>query len=137
MASANNLFGTWKQDSGRSAYSPGPKAKSHTRIYEKSGEGFKVSCEETIDGKAVSWNYTAPAYDGKIYPVHGRNDVNGIKSYRLSDTQTLGIFTKDGGEVGAYRRDISADGKTLTVIESGVDNGEGKPYWNVSVFKKA
>jgi hypothetical protein len=137
MASGKDLFGTWKQDSARSAYSPGPKAKTHTRVYEKSGKGFKVSCEETIRGKTVSWNYTAPAYDGKIYPVHGREDANGIKSYKLSETETLGIFTKDGMEVAGYRRDISIDGKTLTVIESGADNGAGKPYWNVSVFTKA
>lgn len=136
-ARASDLFGTWKQDSTRSIYHPGPKAKTHTRVYEKSGKGFKVSCEETIGGKAISWNYTASAYDGKIYPVYGRNDADGIKSYKLSDTQTLGIFTKDGAEVGAYKRDISADGKTLIVIESGADNGAGKPYWNVSVFTKA
>jgi hypothetical protein len=137
MASENPLFGTWKQNPTYSAYLPGPNPESHVRVYEESGEGFKVTCNETIGGKAISWNYTAPAYDGKIYPVHGREDVNGIKSYKLSDTETLGMFTKDGGEVGAYKRQTSDDGKTLTVIESGKDNGAGKPYWNVSVFTKS
>jgi len=131
----NNLFGTWSQDSTRSLYRPGPVAKTHVRIYERVGRGFKVSCKENIAGRQVSWSYSAPAYDGKIYPVTGRNDVDGIKSYKLSDTETLGIFTKDGREVAAYKRTISKDG-TLTVIESGIDNGEGKSYWNESVFTK-
>ena len=136
MAS-DDLYGSWKQDSAQSFYRPGLKAESHIRVYERSGQGFKVSCTETIGGKTVSWNYTAPAYDGKIYPVYGRDDFNGIKSYKLSDTETLGIFTKDGGDEGAYARNLSYDGKTLTVFEAGKDNGRGQPYWNTSVFTKS
>ena len=133
----DDLYGTWTQDSARSFYGPGPKAASHVRVYERAGEGFKVSCTEAIGGKTISWNYTAPAYDGRVYPVHGRTDFDGIKSYKLSDTETLGIFMKDGIQGGAYARSMSDDGKTLTVFEAGKDNGSGQPYWNTSVFTKS
>jgi len=136
MASSDNLFGTWTQDIQKSLYAPGPQAESHIRVYEVAESGFKVSTTETIGGKTISWNYTAPEYDGKIYPVHGRSDYDGIKSYKLNDSETLGLFTKDGEELAAYKRTLSKDGKTLTVIESGADNGKGQPYWNKSVFTK-
>jgi hypothetical protein len=134
---ADDLYGTWTQDSTRSHYAPGAKAASHIRVYERAGQGFKVSCTETIGGRTVSWNYTAPSYDGRIYPVYGRADFDGIKSYQLSDMETLGIFTKAGLEGGAYGRKLSDDGKTLTVFEAGKVNGSGQPYWNTSVFTKS
>ncbi len=83
MASVDALFGTWKQDLGRSLYSPGPNADSHMRVYEKAGEGFKVTCNETIGGKTISWNYTSPAYDGKPYPVLWEETIS-MKSEAIS-----------------------------------------------------
>lgn len=132
----NDLFGTWTQDVARSLYSPGAQAESHVRIYEKVADGFKVTCAEVIDGETITWHYTAPAYDGNIYPVHGRSDYDGIKSFKLSENETLGIFTKNGEEIAAYKRKMPMDGKTLTVIEAGQDNGQGQPYWNVTTFTK-
>src|SRR5579862_9019360 len=132
----SGLFGEWDQDVAKSTFSPGPAPTSSTRKYEQTGQGFKVTVDEVRGGKQVSWNYTAPAYDGKDYPVHGRPDVDTVASYQLDSQQTLGIFKKNGVEGGAYKREVSSDGKTLTVIAAGADDGTGKPYFDVTVYTK-
>jgi len=136
MAISENLNGSWKHDIKTSVYNPGPTAERHLRVYESIGEGFKVTCEEIVAGREVSWSYTAEKYDGEIYPVHGRSDVDGIKSYLLNDTSTFGIFTLNGEEVGFYKRTLSSDGSILTVVESGRGDDSAPPYWNVSSFTR-
>ena len=136
MEATDNLFGTWDQVPALSKYSLGANVESHIRVYEKTEKGFKVTCEQVRNGKKISWNYTAIDYDGKDYPVYGRTDVDAIASYKLDDLHTLGIFKKNGVAVACYNRDITSDGKTLNVIESGADDGTGKPYWDVTVMKK-
>ncbi|PWU04087.1 MAG: hypothetical protein C5B51_17490 [Terriglobia bacterium] len=136
MASAGDLHGTWKRLPALAFYKPGPKPESHVRVYEHFAEGLKVSCTEIIEGKEISWHYTIPAFDGKVYPVYGRNDADGIKAFQLSETEVLGIFIKDGVETAICMRELSSDGRTLIVIESGADDGQGQPYWNTAVFTK-
>jgi hypothetical protein len=131
----DTLFGTWNHDVNLSTFAPGPGPEKHTRKYEQAGDGFKVTVDEVRGGQAISWSYTAHDYDGNDYPVQGRTDADSIASYRLSETQTLGIFKKDGRDIAFYKRTRDAAG-TLTVIETGADDGNGRPYFERFVFRK-
>jgi hypothetical protein len=75
------------------------------------------------------WGYTV-LRDGETFPVYGREDADSIIAHKVTEEITIGDFLKDGQIVAICKRKLSADGKSLTVIFSGVDK-ENKPYFNV------
>ena len=128
------IMGTWTHDPHKSRFSPGPAPRSHIRTYEPVGKGYKLTVEG-IDGEGhqISWHYTAN-YDGKDYPVTGSDEVDTIALRQFDDRFTLGIFKKEGREVGLYARSLSEDGTRLTITTSGVSGG--KPYYDVTVYHR-
>jgi hypothetical protein len=132
---AEAVMGTWKADLKASKFSPGPAPKSHTRRYEPSGDGYKLTVEAVDDaGNQSSWAYTAN-YDGKDYPVTGSPAVDTISLSKINDHHTLGIFKKGGVAIALYNRGISLDGKTLTITTAGT-NENNNPYFDVTVYHK-
>ena len=93
-----------------------------------------VSKGVDADGKATSTEYTA-SYDGRDFPVLFNLVYDSISLKRI-DTSTSELVRKKGGKVVQNaRRAISADGKTMTVSTTGVDD-HGRKVDNVAVFDR-
>ena len=130
------FVGTWRLDTAKSKYSPGPAPKSQTAVYEAAGQGYKVTVKaEPAAGAAQEWSYTT-ALDGKDVPVTGNNPNADMIAVKRIDATTLETVSKKSGKVTTTQRNVvSADGKTRTVTSTGVD-AQGQKVNNVTVFTK-
>jgi len=129
------LIGTWELNVAKSKFSPGPAPKSQTRTYEASGAGVKYTSKGVdADGKPTLVQYTAN-FDGKDYPITGSADSDTI-SLKKVDTYTAEATQKKAGKVViTTKREVSKDGKTMTVTSKGT-NAKGQAIENVLVFDK-
>ena len=124
------VFGrAWRINREESVFAGSPAPAVETRIYEKVGEGYKLTVCGSRDGEAYEWGYTV-GEDGVSCPVHGRSDVDAIEKHRVTDFITIGSFTKRGEIVASYRREVSPDGQDLTVVAAGSLEG-GATYFDV------
>jgi hypothetical protein len=128
--------GTWKLNVAKSKYSPGPAPKEMTATIESAGAGRHVEVNGvTGDGTPMKWGYSGN-YDGKDIRVTGTNpDADVVMLKRLSATTVRSTYKKDGKRTLVNGVAVSADGKTLTVAQSGV-NGKGQTVKNTLVFDR-
>ena len=137
LAQANDpANGTWKLNVAKSKFSPGPALKESTVTIEAAGPGRKVSVEGVAgDGTAVKWGYSGN-FDSKDIRITGNNpDADIVMLKRLSPTTTRSTNKKDGKRTLVNGISVSADGKTLTVAQSGV-NAKGQTVKNTLVFDR-
>ena len=129
------LIGTWKMDVAKSKFSPGPAAKGSNLVFAAAGAGLKATIEQVpATGDKVTWTYTAQ-YDGKDVKVTGSPDIDTLAMKRTSATVTETVYKKDGKVTLTNTRTVSADGKTLTVTQTGT-NPQGQKVNNVIVYVK-
>jgi hypothetical protein len=129
-----NWIGTWKLNAAKSK--PGSNAISvQTLKFEATPEGVKLTSEGTDpEGKPVMAGYTTK-YDGKDVPWSG-NPVADMASAKKIDENTYENLWKKGGKTLVTAKvSVSADGKTLTVTQSGTD-AQGKPVSSLAVYDK-
>jgi len=114
LAQSNPSVGTWKLNTEKSKYSPGPAPQSATQTFEAQGDGVKVSNEGTAaDGSRYAWSYTAN-YDRKDNPLSGTGTPSGadtIALKRIKPNITKATFKKAGKVVMTGRDVVSTDGK--------------------------
>jgi hypothetical protein len=136
LTQSNPQIGTWKIDLAKSKFSPGPAPKSATLIFEGVGQGFRATREGT-DAQGNPYKAVFGVYflDGKPYPVTGVPGYDASSYKRVNDSTVEITRTKAGKEVQTATRVLSADGKTLTFTEGGV-NANGLQINNVSVWDK-
>jgi hypothetical protein len=135
FAQSDPAVGTWKLDPARSRYSPGPVPKSNLIVIAAVDNGLKVSGQGTDGaGKPTSINYTV-TYDGKEKPVTGSPDYDSTTGKRINASTTEQTRKKEGKMVQTQKREVSADGKTMTITTTGKD-AHGKTVHNVAVFEK-
>jgi hypothetical protein len=135
LIAADPSVGTWKLNTAKSKYSPGPAPKSATITYEETADGIKRMGESVdADGNKTSFEYTAK-YDGKDYPVTGSDTIDMIALKRINDRSTEATLKKSGKVVSTARRVVSKDGKTLTLTITGT-NAKGQNVKNVAVYEK-
>ena len=126
-------LGTWKLNVRQSKFSPGPAPKSSTVTFKATGEGVSAVIDGVgQDGTKVHWEYTAN-FDGKPYPVKGNPDGDMVVATRINPTTIETVDTLKGKPTLLVRRTLSADGKTLTVTQTGT-NGQGQKTNNVLMF---
>jgi hypothetical protein len=130
------LEGTWKLNTAKSKFSPGPAPKSMTLTYSPDGtDGMKIVVDVTpADGPAQHWEMTAH-YDGKDSPVTGNPNADVISMKKVNDLTGESTFKKGGTVTSTNVRKISAGGKTLTITSTGT-TADGKPRKDVQVFEK-
>ena len=138
-AQANPFIGTWKMNSAKSKYSPGPAPQSQTTTIEAQGNGVKVSTDGTAaDGSHIAWSFTAN-YDGKDNPVSGMtgalNGADTVSMKRINPNTTENTFKKAGKVVLSGRDVVSKDGKVRTITAKGTD-ASGRPVSRVIVYDK-
>jgi|SRR6266853_1660102 len=114
---ADPIVGTWKLNVAKSKFA-GPALKAATRVYSESNGLFTLDQKQTAaDGKdRVSHTTYREGKEEKQAPG-GPADTTLAKKL---DANTWDFeLTKDGKLVGRVHRVVSADGKTLTVQNSG------------------
>jgi len=138
LAQGDPFVGTWKLNTAKSKYSPGPAPQSTTRTYEAQGSGLKISNEGTAaDGSRIAYNFTAN-YDGKHNPISGTGVAGGADTIALKriNATTVEATTKRAGKVNATTRNVlSKDGKGFTATSKGKD-ANGKPTSSGGVWEK-
>ena len=132
----DTFVGTWKLNVAKSKYSPGPPAKGGTVTYEAAGKGYKVSVRtEPAAGPVQEWSYTTNL-DGKDSAVTGNNPNAETLAGRRINATTIENVSKRGGKVTVTSRVVvSADGKTRTNTQTGVD-AKGQKVNNVLVYER-
>src|SRR5436190_12270230 len=132
---AKNMVGTWKLDTAKSKYSPGPTPKSQIATLSAADGGMKVVSDRVeADGKTVHFEWTAK-FDGKDYPVTGDPSRDAV-SVKKVDDYTLEITNKKAGKTLSVLRAVYAkDGKTRTETTTGV-NAQGQKINNVTAWDK-
>jgi hypothetical protein len=134
---ADPLVGTWKLDAANSKFSPGPAPQSILVTFEAAGQdGVKVVADVvSADAKTTQTTYTGQ-YDGKDNPIAGGvTGANTVSLKRIDARTTERIDKKDGKVVMTFTRQVSSDGKTLTVTVKGT-NAKGQPVNDVVTLVK-
>jgi hypothetical protein len=130
------LMGTWKLNLAKSKFNPGPAPRSMTVVYAPSPKGRMsiVVDLEPAEGAPLHWEVTV-ADDGKDYPVKGNPNFDSASYKRIDDHTSETTFKKDKKVVATNTRELSADGKTLTITNKGTTT-DGKPRIDVQVLEK-
>jgi hypothetical protein len=138
LAQDNPFVGTWKLNTAKSKYEPGPAPKSQTRTIVAEGDGAMYRFEGVgADGNPVAYSFTSN-YDGKDSPVTGKGMPGGADSIalkRVNSHKIVGTLKQGGKEIGKVEADVSKDGKVATVKSKG-KTSEGKDFNNESVYDK-
>ena len=133
--STDPAIGTWKLNTAKSKYIPGPAPKSATITYVETPNGIKRTGESIdADGNKSSFEYTAN-YDGKDYPVSGSELFDAIALQRFSDNTVEATLKKSGKVVSTVRRFVPKNAKTMTLTISGT-NAQGHKMINFAVYDR-
>jgi uncharacterized Ntn-hydrolase superfamily protein len=137
QAQSNPIVGTWKLNTAKSKYNPGPMPKSLTRTIAADGDGVKYSFEGVAsDGSAIAYGF-ATKLDGKAAPVTGSipNGADSISATKTDDHHYTATLKKGDKVVGSTKVTISADGKVTTVDSTGVTTTGAKSH-DLQVYDK-
>jgi len=130
-ASKNMAVGTWKLNTAKSKFDPGPAPTSATVII---GEDNKIQySDETADGKSTSWS-VLPTADGTPAPIVGMGENSTLVEKRIDGRHVEGTWKMGSGTL-IGKRAISKDGKTMTYRLTGTD-ADGKTGHDVQIWEK-
>ena len=109
------LLGTWFLNVSKSTYKPGPPPSGQTRIYEKHPLGIRATVKTLYrDGRSTTVQSVYDR-DKQEHPVTGSEDVDVIVMTRTNAYTHEATMMHAGREIGSFRREISKDGKHMTV----------------------
>jgi hypothetical protein len=126
------LLGTWKLNPAKSKAT----FKSGTSVFEAAGDGVKGTVDLVgADGTAYHWAFTGK-YDGKDYPVTGKNPYGDSVAFTRVNPNTFRIAVKQAGKPTVTQTIVvAADGKTRTTTVKGT-NAKGEPVDGMSFYEK-
>ena len=134
-AAADSWLGSWKLNIAKSKYLPGPAPKSQSLKFEATPAGIKVSTDAVgADGTATKGGFTS-RFDGKDVPYAGNPDADPAAPRRIEDTSYENAWTMGGKATVTAKAAVSADGKTLTVTQTGT-NSKGATVNISAVYDK-
>jgi len=131
---ADPIVGTWKLNVAKSKFNPGHELKAGTRVYTEDNGTYTLDQKLTgADGKETS---------NRVHYSEGKDvkqsigDAADTTHAKMVDANTWDFdLKKDGKVVGHVHRVVSADGKTLTVHNTGMQLS-GRPGNETLVFDK-
>jgi hypothetical protein len=131
----DNWVGTWKLNLAKSKYSPGPAPKAQTLKFEAMPEGIKLSSEVVnAEGQATKGGYTS-RFDGKEVAMAGNANADTAAPRKINDNSYENPWKKAGKATITTKGVVSADGKTLTITQTGTD-AQGRPVSSTAVYEK-
>jgi hypothetical protein len=129
-------LGTWVLNVEKSTYNPGPAPyKRGTFTVEPWKDGVRlVSDLVGVRGGVTHYEWTG-RFDGQDYPLQGiEEDLT--YSYAPVDARTVQLVIKVAGTtVARARSTISADGRMMTTVTSGV-GPRGETITTTTVYEK-
>jgi hypothetical protein len=132
---ADSNVGTWKLNTAKSTYSPGPAPKSNTVTIVAVDNGIHLTAEGVdAAGKPTHVEYTAK-YDGEDSPVTGVAYADTVALKRIDANSVESTMKKAGTPVMTVRATVSPDGKTRTTLFTG-KNEKGEDVNNTAVYDK-
>lgn len=135
LLAADNWLGTWKLNVAKSKYVPGPAPKSQTLKFEASQGSITLTTDGvSATGEATHGTYTSK-FDGKDVPWVGNPDADTASPKRLDANSYKNTWKKGGKTTVTAMAVVSADGKTLTVSQTG-KNAKGETVNTTSVSDK-
>jgi uncharacterized ParB-like nuclease family protein len=127
------LIGTWKLNLEKSTFTGRVPPKSRTTTWAGEGQNLAVTVEGVeANGQPLKLIF-GHIYDGQPQPVTGSPDYDSNTYHRIGNSIS-GIWFKNGKVVGLTQVQL-VPGKTVTVIEEGIDAGD-LPYHDVLVFER-
>jgi hypothetical protein len=128
-------IGVWRLNVSKTAMSPGPKPASSTvTIQAADGGGIRQVTEQSLGLGASKSEFTA-RFDGADYPIRGNPNADVVALKRVDDLSYEVIGKKGGKVMITSRVTHSADGKTRTVVQNGVD-AKGQKVMNTLVYER-
>ncbi len=123
MQGNERWIGTWKMNPAKSKYSPGPAPTEWTLKLEKSDGGIKLtSFGNMAKGEKQSMSFVS-RFDGAEVKWIGNPDADACAPLKMNNNVYVNIAKKGGKLLQIVRVEVAADGKTLTVIQTGsIDN---------------
>ena len=135
VLAAETFLGTWKVDLAKSKYSPGPAPKSLTLKFEAAPGGIQFTGDGVdADGKATHTMFLSK-FDGKDVPYAGNPDADTASPKKIDDNSYENTWKKGGKATVVSKVVVSADGKTMTITQTGT-NAKGEAVNNVIVYNK-
>ena len=121
LSAADDPFtGTWRMNVAKSKYEPGPAPENATVTIQSDGTTSTVKAESSFEGKPYTTTYSVKL-DGTPGPLQG-SPVADMVSVKKVDDRTRELKTMKGTKtIGESRATVSADGKTVTVVGSGMN----------------
>ena len=133
-AAEDPLMGTWKINVAKSNFGSGAAPKSQVIKLEPIGADGLKQTEVVVNEQDETHHndYTAQFGDN---PIQG-DPTKDARVLRRIDAYTMEITYKKAGKVTQqFRREVSQDGKTMTVRFTGTD-AQGQPISRTMVFEK-
>jgi hypothetical protein len=93
---ADSSSGTWKMNTAKSKYNPGPAPTDLTVVIECDENNYKLDATGTDgNGKPTHVQYSAK-FDGKDYPATGIGGGADMVSVKRIDANTIETMQKEG-----------------------------------------
>ena len=129
-----NWVGSWKLNTAKSQL--GANAiRAQTLKFEATPDGIKLTSEGTdAQGKPMKGGYTSK-FDGKDVPWAGNPMADAASPKKLDDNTYENVWKLGGKATVSAKVAVSADGKTLTVTQTGTD-AQGAKVSSVAVYDK-
>ncbi|MDP9087386.1 MAG: hypothetical protein M3O26_01395 [Pseudomonadota bacterium] len=116
---ADPIVGTWKLDIAKSKFSSGAALTGGTRVYKEANGLYTLDQKLTgADGKETS--NKAQYRDGQEVKQAAGAAVDSTLAKKIDANTWDFDLKKDGKVVGQVHRVVSADGKTLTIHNTGM-----------------
>ena len=132
---ADNWLGTWDLDVAKSRYSPGPAPKSLTLKFEATQDGIRFTGDGVnADGKPNHSMFLS-RFDGKDVPYEGNPDADTASPMKIDENSYSNTWKKAGKATITAKVAVSADGKTMTITQTGT-NAKGEAVNNTIVYNK-
>jgi hypothetical protein len=132
---ADNWMGTWELDLAKSKFSPGPAPKSLTLKFEPTPGGVKFTGDGVGADGMPTHSMFLSRFDGKDVPYEGNPDADTASPKRIDGNSYDNTWKKGGKATIAAKIVVSADGKTMTITQTGT-NAKGEAVNNTIVYNK-
>jgi len=131
---ASPYLGTWKLNLEKSKFARGA-TRNQTVVYEAVGDQIKLTIDGVdATGQAVHSEWIGK-FDGKDYPSTGDPTVDTRAFSRVNDHILTVINKKNSKVTVSGKIEVSADGKTRTVITTATDP-QGRRSTSVALYDK-
>ncbi len=132
---AENWLGTWKLDTAKSSFVPGPGPKSLTLKFEATKGGIKFTGDGVnAEGKPTHTKFVSK-FDGQEVPYKGNPDADTASAKRIDDNTYENTWRKAGKTTVNAKVVVSEDGKTMTITQVGT-NAKGQAVDSTFIYDK-